>query len=68
MRLAARTRMALPPLMNWPAPRAMGVARTFHGHHHNQFDYSADRARLGFSAFGVGFRGIVDIDGRSSNQ
>ena len=48
--------------------RAMGVARTFHGHHHNQFDYSADRARLGFSAFGVGFRGIVDIDGRSSNQ
>lgn len=48
--------------------RAMGVARTFHGHHHDQLDYSADRARLGFSAFGVGFRSIVDQDGQPLNR
>ena len=48
--------------------RALGVARTFHGHHHDQLDYSAERARLGFSAFGVGFRGIVDQDGQPRTE
>ena len=47
---------------------ALGVARTFHGHHHDQLDYSADRARLGFNAFGVGFRGIVDQDGQPRTE
>ena len=43
--------------------RSLGVSKTFHGHHHDQRDYSAERTRLGFIAFGVGFCGIVDQDG-----
>ena len=45
--------------------RSLGVSKTFHGHHHDQRDYSAERTRLGFDAFGVGFRGIIDQDGLS---
>ena len=48
--------------------RALGVARTFHGHHHDQRDYSAEHVRLGFNAFGVGFRGIVDQDGQPRTE
>lgn len=44
--------------------RSLGVNKTFHGHHHDQLDYSAERARLGFEAFGVGLRGITDLDGQ----
>ena len=44
--------------------RSLGVKKTFHGHHHDQLDYSAERTRLGFDAFGVGFRGIFDQDGQ----
>jgi len=42
----------------------LGVTTSFHGHHHDRLDYSAERTRLGFDAFGVGLRGITDQDGR----
>jgi predicted phosphodiesterase len=42
----------------------LGVSTSFHGHHHDRLDYSAERTRLGFDAFGVGLRGITDQDGR----
>lgn len=45
--------------------RSLHVSKTFHGHHHDQKDYSAERTRLGFDAFGVGFRGIIDQDGQA---
>lgn len=41
----------------------LGVAKAFHGHHHEQLDYSANLNRLGFNAFGVGLHSIVDQDG-----
>ena len=44
--------------------RSLGVAKTFHGHHHDCLDYGDDFARLGFEAFGVGFCGITDAQGR----
>ena len=44
--------------------RRLGVTTSFHGHHHDQLDYSAERTRLGFDAFGVGFCGILDQDGQ----
>lgn len=44
--------------------RGLGVAKHYHGHHHDRLDYSAHRERLGFEAFGVGFCGITDQDGR----
>jgi len=44
--------------------RSLGVSTSFHGHHHDRLDYSAERMRLGFDAFGVGLRGITDQDGR----
>ncbi len=44
--------------------RSLGVSTSVHGHHHDQRDYSAERTRLGFDAFGVGLRGMTDQDGR----
>lgn len=41
----------------------MQVSKSFHGHHHDRIDYRSHDARLGFQAFGVGLRGISDIDG-----
>ncbi len=41
----------------------LSVTTSFHGHHHDRLDYSADRTRLGFAAFGVGLRGITDATG-----
>jgi len=43
---------------------SLGVSSSFHGHHHDRLDYSAERTRLGFDVFGVGLRGITDQDGR----
>jgi hypothetical protein len=43
--------------------RSLGVSKTFHGHHLDQRDYKAERTRLGFNAFGVDFRGIIDQNG-----
>ena len=41
----------------------MGVDSAFHGHHHDRLDYSGSYLKLGFKAFGVGFRGISDENG-----
>ena len=41
----------------------MGVKQTFHGHHHDRLDYSAQASELGLSAYGVGLRGITDRNG-----
>ena len=42
---------------------ALGVTRVFHGHHHDSLDYSAFNSASPFQAFGVGLRGIADLDG-----
>lgn len=44
--------------------RSLGVRVAFHGHHHDRLDYSGERERLGFEAFGVGFCSICDQNGR----
>ena len=44
--------------------RSLGVSKAFHGHHHDRLDYSSHHKRLGFNAFGVGFCGISDANGR----
>ena len=44
--------------------RSMQVSKAFHGHHHDRIDYSSHHERLGFQAFGVGLRGITDLDGK----
>jgi len=43
--------------------QSMGVKYLFHGHHHDRLNYSVYEARLGFSAHGVGFRGVTDMYG-----
>lgn len=43
--------------------RAMRVKYAFHGHHHIHQSYECDFAELGFSAHGVGIRGITDMYG-----
>lgn len=43
--------------------RALGVKKAFHGHHHDRLDYSERWATLGFEAYGVGLRGISDLEG-----
>lgn len=45
--------------------QAMQVSRTFHGHQHDNLDYSEHFARLGHQAFGVGYCGITNQDGIS---
>lgn len=42
----------------------MRVSRTFHGHQHDNLDYSGHFERLGHHAHGVGFCGITDQDGK----
>lgn len=42
---------------------SLGVAKLFHGHHHDRLDYSSYWESTGFEAFGVGFCGITDQDG-----
>lgn len=44
--------------------QSMGVQSSFHGHHHDNLDYSLDWPELGFRAHGVGLRGITDREGR----
>lgn len=43
--------------------RSMGVQSSFHGHQHDNLDYSAKWDAMGFKAFGVGLRGIADMNG-----
>jgi len=40
--------------------RSLGVCLAVHGHHHDQPDYTSQRAHLGFAALSVGFCGIRD--------
>ncbi len=44
--------------------RSMRVSKSFHGHHHDCLNYRSHDARLGFQAFGVGFCGITDLEGK----
>ena len=44
--------------------RSLRIDKAFHGHHHDCLDYSASSERLGFDAYGVGYRGITDMEGR----
>lgn len=44
--------------------RALGVHSSFHGHHHDRLDYSSRWDALRFRAYGVGFCGITDLEGR----
>jgi predicted phosphodiesterase len=43
--------------------RSLGVAKTFHGHHHDRLDYRRAWKRMGFEAWGVGHCGITDLNG-----
>ncbi len=43
---------------------AMGTTRLFHGHQHDNLDYSAWIAKTGIGAYGVGLRGITDYAGQ----
>jgi predicted phosphodiesterase len=45
--------------------RVMGVQAIFHGHHHDSRDYTSAFELMGFKSYGVGFRGITDIDGHA---
>lgn len=42
----------------------LGVKASFHGHQHDNLDYSQHSERLGFDAHGVGLRGISDLHGK----
>ena len=43
--------------------KGMKAKFTFHGHHHDRLNYEADESWLGFSAHGVGYRGVSDMYG-----
>lgn len=43
--------------------RRLKVNASFHGHHHDSLDYSGNWERVGHKAFGVGFCGIMALDG-----
>ncbi len=42
--------------------QSMRVKASFHGHQHDNLDYSAHYAALGFRPYGVGFCGITALD------
>lgn len=42
----------------------LGAGKSFHGHHHERFDYRNQSQSRGVDAFGVGFREIMDLEGR----
>lgn len=43
--------------------RYLGVDKAFHGHHHDRIDYENQWRWICFEAYGVGFRGITDLNG-----
>ena len=43
--------------------RVMRVKQLFHGHQHARLDYRESWQRMGFLAFGAGFREVLDLDG-----
>ena len=44
--------------------RSLRAHTAFHGHQHDRLDYASSLERMGFSAYGVGFCGITDQDGK----
>lgn len=43
--------------------RSMRVEKSFHGHQHDNLDYQVKWGGMGFKAYGVGLRGIKDVNG-----
>ncbi|WP_297573272.1 metallophosphoesterase [uncultured Deefgea sp.] len=43
--------------------QAMGIEKSFHGHQHDSLNYREHDARLGFKAYGVALRSIMDENG-----
>ena len=43
--------------------QAMGIQKSFHGHQHDSLNYREHDARLGFKAYGVALRAIMDENG-----
>ena len=43
--------------------QSMGVKRLFHGHHHDNLDYTSDENRLGFKPHGIGLCGVTNENG-----
>ncbi len=43
--------------------RSMRVQKSFHGHQHDNLDYQPKWDAMGFKAYGVGLRGIKDLNG-----
>ncbi|OBX06424.1 hypothetical protein QV09_12160 [Gallibacterium salpingitidis] len=44
---------------------SMGVKKIFHGHHHDNFDYTQLKGRVRpYQIFNIGFRSLSDINGR----
>ena len=43
--------------------REMNATSTFHGHHHDRLNYESSFDDIGFKAYGVGYRGVVDQKG-----
>lgn len=41
----------------------LGAKKVFHGHQHDRLDYSGHEAKTGHRVFGVGLRGITDLEG-----
>lgn len=44
--------------------RSLRIRAAFHGHHHDRLNYQPHWERLGFKAYGVGFCGVVDQEGK----
>ena len=43
---------------------ALGAKQVVHGHHHDSLDYRAEWRRMGFAAYGVAFRAVMDLNGK----
>lgn len=43
--------------------QAMGIKRLFHGHHHDNLDYTEEYDRMGFIVNGVGLAGVSNVHG-----
>ena len=43
--------------------RSLKIRALYHGHHHRDVTYPDTKAKLGFDAYQVGYRGITDLSG-----
>ena len=43
--------------------RKMDVSKIFHGHHHDNFDYTPINRNKHCDIFNIGFRSLADIEG-----